>query len=104
SMSRTRVGNRFKNLSRAFHCGHSVWNGGADTRVIFGVEAINRSLYSRHVVLVWRSAVKNERCSQIRAIGGEAETLAAALAVSGDEQLAVSGRHVDAVIGHGVEI
>src|SRR6202042_1700333 len=70
SMSRTRVSNRFKNLARGFHCGYSVWNGGADTRVIFGVEAINRSLDSRHVVLLWRSAVKDKSRRQIRPICG----------------------------------
>src|SRR5437899_1015071 len=76
-------------LAGGLHLRDGIGDHRANARVIYGVQAVDRRLDSRHRVFVRRRAVGNQRGCQIGAICGKAEGLAAAPAKAADEELAV---------------
>src|SRR5271156_3014719 len=98
------VGDGVVGFAGGFHGGDSVGNGGADARVIAGVKTVDEGFDAGQVGGGGRRAVENESGEKIGTVGGEAESLSAAPAETGDVKFAARGRKLQAVIGGGVEI
>ena len=98
------VGDGLVGFVESLHVDDGLGNRCADALVIAGVEAEYRRVDAGHGVFVGRRAIENERCRKIGTIGGEAEGLATSPAKADDEELAVGGRELFAVVGGGVEV
>src|SRR6267154_2457230 len=83
------VGYRLEGFACGFHVLNRFGKCRADSRVVSGVEAVDRSFKARHRVLVGWRPVENKRSGKVRAIGGEAERVPAAPTISSYQSFAV---------------
>src|ERR1700730_15503990 len=91
AVARTVVRHGLVGLARRFHLRDRVGNRAVYSRIISGVETVNRGLNSCHRGFVWRWSVKNECCGQVRAMGCKTERLSASPAEARDIEFAVRG-------------
>jgi hypothetical protein len=83
----------------------SLGNGSGDPRIVAGVKTIDRTGNAGQVLLGFRGcAVEDEGCLQTLIVCSKAEGLTAAPAKAGHRQVAVAGRQLSYVIGHGIQV
>jgi hypothetical protein len=96
------VGDRFIFFACGFHGVGSGGDGGTDTGVVAGVEAVDRSGDGGYVS--GAGAVEDEGGGEVFAVSGEGEGLAAAPAESSDGDLTVGCGNLFSIVGCGVKV
>src|ERR1700722_864519 len=89
---------------RRIHLRRGVRKRGINPRIVASIKSVDRSFDPGHGIFVRGRAIEDKSRGQVRAIGGEAESLPAAPAEASHKQLAIGRGKLVAVVGNGVEV